>query len=191
MSVQVGLPSLSNLNTNRRAPTGVHLVPGGDEALTPWNLSFTERVEPEGATGFKHVVHITAGGGIVDRQVPMLAALNERFNPVFENDGWTASMYSGELFTTCRDHRMSTLQWKVWKSIADQKMPAGGIPTVSMMPGGSVGGFLYMALGALPVDLAGVNFSWRQNPWAGVGTIAETKIILEENAWAGGSVMED
>jgi len=177
---QAAIPALTNLNVDKLASTGVYFVHGGTEELKPWNLSFTERVELDSKQGgYKHVVHITASGGAVNRQNPMLAALNKRFNPVFKRLGWTSWQYSGELFTTCRDHTMSTLQWKVWKAHPD-RMPPGGVPTDSMMPGGSVGDFLKMALGKLPVDLAGVKFSWRPNPYTGVGTIAETNIILEQ-----------
>lgn len=161
--MQVAIPSLSNLHTQRLVATDVYIQHGTKAESKNWRLEFKEHIKSGKLGVVSHVISISGSEGAVDRQLPVLAELNERFNPLFAANGWAKGHFSGELFTTCRDHTKSTLEWSFSKQV-DGPVPEYGIPPESIMPTGGVDTLLQAVFGAPPVELAGVQFTWELDP---------------------------
>lgn len=169
----MSLPSLNQLNPHTLGRLG-HVLPGHSAPVdapaytgAPWSLVFEERRYGESvcvniALRNRAPGHANARDG---SQRTLMDALAQKFGAAFQNP-WTLKY--GGWKTVCSSPKDSFGEWEycATERALNEAMASVGQP--SRIPGGTTDAFLRLAfeapVGAFPVELAGVEYTWKLDP---------------------------
>ena len=165
-------PSLHALHPGRLgrpvAPTAGQPYEGEN-----WQLIFEESYLDAGPAGPRVCIEVTLRGqapGQADAtdgsQHELMDAITAKLGPVFAADAshnWQLANSSWNV--QCSDHSRSYASWKFFADLVKQRWD---MVKASHIPGGDTSAFLRLAFGratrALPLELAGLEYTWMQDP---------------------------
>jgi hypothetical protein len=168
------LPPLNRLAPHALRPSAPAPIDAPAYEGQPWSLVFEEQTLTRGPVGPRVCISIqlrNQARGHADAtdgsQMKLMDALTKKFVPIFSADTNTKWQLQSKAWKIlCSDKTQSFAEWKFVTDVGMRSAKAEG--RSSWIPGGATGEFLKLAfeatVGALPVELAGREYTWKQDP---------------------------